>query len=82
MDLAKYYGNERVYSMKDLAIRLCMTKSEIKNAVRFFQLQPTVIDNRIWYFEEKLLVGFIGYLIAKEKLEEFKVMLNKDFQYL
>lgn len=77
MRINKYYNQEKVYSMRDLSEILSIEKSEIKNSVRSFNLIPTIVENKIWYFGTSILIEFIEYLILKENLRLIKTRIKK-----
>ena len=73
----KYYGDEKIHSMKDLSDILSIRKSEIKNSVKSFGIRPTIVENRVWYFSESNLIDYIEFLISKENLNLLKLRINK-----
>ena len=80
MKIHKYFKKQRVYSMKDLSHILSIEKSEIKNIVRSFELSPTIIDNRTWYFSAFSLITLVEFLIHKELLSTLKIELKERME--
>ena len=84
MEIRKSINNEIVFTMKDISKKLEIQKYHIKNWVREFDLKPSHIENKKWYFNKEQLLPFLTYLIYKEKLtslkKEMKQWINKEIQ--